>query len=64
MSADAHDGGPKWLGYGSFPLTLDTYGDWIHEEGGGAVNTLPEPPTANRQEVDLPPNVIRFALRS
>jgi integrase len=54
----------KWLGHGSFTLTLDTYGDWIPEEDGGAANTLPEPPTANQQEADLPPNVIRFAVRS
>ena len=33
----------KWLGHGTFTLTLDTYGDWIPEEDGGAANSLPEP---------------------
>lgn len=55
----------KWLGHGSFTLTLDTYGDWIPEEDGGAVNTLPEPRTARQQEVELPPNVVHlFGSRS
>ncbi|MUM21918.1 tyrosine-type recombinase/integrase [Mycobacterium sp. CBMA271] len=34
----------KWLGHSTFTLTLDTYGDYILEEDGGALNTLPEPP--------------------
>jgi hypothetical protein len=34
----------KWLGHSTFTLTLDTYGDYIPEEDGGAANTLPEPP--------------------
>ncbi|SCC02842.1 hypothetical protein GA0061091_104214 [Gordonia sp. v-85] len=25
------------------PHTLDAYGDWIPEEGGGALNDLPDP---------------------
>ncbi|MBP2205201.1 integrase [Rhodococcus percolatus] len=33
----------KWLGHSTFTLTLDTYGDWIPEEDGGAGNNLPEP---------------------
>jgi len=33
----------RWLGHGTFTLTLDTYGDWIPEEDGGAGNQLPEP---------------------
>jgi len=33
----------RWLGHASFTLTLDTYGDWIPEEDGGAGNQLPEP---------------------
>lgn len=33
----------KWLGHSTFTLTLDTYGDWIPEEDGGAGNDLPEP---------------------
>lgn len=50
----------KWLGHGSFTLTLDTYGDWIPEEDGGAANTLPEPPKASQREVDLPENVVQL----
>ena len=34
----------KWLGHSTFTLTLDVYGDYISEEDGGALNTLPEPP--------------------
>lgn len=37
----------KWLGHSTFTLTLNTYGDWIPEEDGGAANDLvhgwPEP---------------------
>ncbi|OQQ31073.1 integrase [Prescottella equi] len=33
----------RWLGHSTFTLTLDTYGDWIPEEDGGAANNLPEP---------------------
>lgn len=33
----------KWLGHSTFTLTLDTYGDYIPEQDGGALNTLPEP---------------------
>lgn len=33
----------KWLGHGSYTLTLDTYGDWIPEDDVGAANHLPEP---------------------
>lgn len=33
----------KWLGHSTFTLTLNTYGDWIPEEDGGAANNLPEP---------------------
>ncbi|WP_433524880.1 hypothetical protein ACQPZ2_07505 [Nocardia pseudovaccinii] len=36
----------KWLGHSTFTLTLNTYGDWIPEEEGGAGNNLPEPPSA------------------
>ena len=31
------------MGHSTYTLTLDVYGDWIPEEGGGAVNPLPEP---------------------
>jgi integrase len=34
----------KWLGHSTFTLTLDTYGDYIPEQDGGAANTLAEPP--------------------
>jgi integrase len=34
----------KWLGHCTFTLTLDVYGDYIPEQDGGALNTLPEPP--------------------
>ncbi|PXW25150.1 UNVERIFIED_CONTAM: site-specific recombinase XerD [Williamsia faeni] len=33
----------QWLGHGSYTLTLDTYGEWIPEEDGGAGNNLPQP---------------------
>lgn len=32
----------RWLGHSTFTLTLDTYGDWIPEEGGCAGNNLAE----------------------
>lgn len=38
----------KWLGHTTFTLTLDVYGDYIPEQDGGAVNTLPEPPAPER----------------
>ncbi|MDZ7913636.1 MAG: site-specific integrase [Rhodococcus sp. (in: high G+C Gram-positive bacteria)] len=34
----------QWLGHAHYSLTLDTYGDWIPSEDGGAGNQLPEPP--------------------
>lgn len=33
----------QWLGHAHYSLTLDTYGDWIPSEDGGAGNQLPEP---------------------
>lgn len=47
----------KWLGHSTFTLTLDVYGDYIPEEDGGAVNTLPEPP-APAKLAQAPSNVI------
>jgi len=38
----------KWLGHSTFTLTLDTYGDYIPEQDGGALNMLPEPPVPPR----------------
>jgi hypothetical protein len=31
----------KWLGYGTFTLTLDVYSDYTPDEDGGALDTLP-----------------------
>lgn len=41
----------RWLGHGTFTLTLDNYGDWIHEQDGGALNDLPEPTGVRIQSV-------------
>ena len=49
----------KWLGHSSFTLTLDVYGDYIPEEDGGALNTLPEP-AAPAKQADLPSNVVQL----
>lgn len=53
----------KWLGHSTFTLTLDVYGDYIAEEDGGALNTLPEP-TAPVKQADLPTNVVPLHLRT
>lgn len=54
----------KWLGRSTFTLTLDTYGDYIPEEDGGALNMLPEPP-ALAKPAELPSNVVPlFGLRA
>lgn len=42
----------KWLGHSTFTLTLNVYGDYIPEEDGGALNTLPEPPSAKSYRQD------------
>ena len=47
----------KWLGHSTFTLTLDTYGDYIPEQDGGALNTLPEPP-ALVQRTEAASNVV------
>ena len=39
----------KWLGHSTFTLTLDTYGDYIPEQDGGALNTLLEPPAPTQR---------------
>lgn len=36
------------MGHSTFTLTLDTYGDYIPEQDGGALNLLPEPPAPVR----------------
>ncbi|WP_100523160.1 tyrosine-type recombinase/integrase [Mycobacteroides abscessus] len=49
----------KWLGHSTYTLTLDVYGDYIPEEDGGALNTLPEPPApVKRADGELPSNVV------
>lgn len=52
----------KWLGHSTFTLTLDTYGDYIPEQDGGALNMLPEPP-APAQNYELPSNVVQLRRR-
>jgi integrase len=52
----------KWLGHSTFTLTLDTYGDYIPEEEGGAVNTLPEPP-APAKHCEAASNVVKLYER-
>jgi integrase len=49
----------KWLGHSTFTLTLDTYGDYIPEQDGGAANTLPEPPTSAKL-AETPSNVVNL----
>jgi integrase len=49
----------KWLGHSTFTLTLDTYGDYIPEQDGGALNTLPEPP-APAQRPETASNVVNL----
>ncbi len=49
----------KWLGHSTFTLTLDTYGDYIPEQDGGALNTLPEPP-APMEPVEKAGNVLKI----
>lgn len=54
----------KWLGHGSCTLTLNTYGDWIPKDDGGAANSLPEPPSALGTPVQAEPtNVIQMLGR-
>lgn len=50
----------KWLGHSTFTLTLDVYGDFIPDEDGGGLNTLPEPPAPEQQPAELPTNVINL----
>lgn len=47
----------KWLGHSTYTLTLDVYGDYIPEQDGGALNTLPEPP-APAKEPPVAGNVV------
>nr|WP_237023303.1 tyrosine-type recombinase/integrase [Mycolicibacterium tokaiense] len=52
----------KWLGHSTYTLTLDVYGDYIPEDEGGALNTLPEPPakTKTKPSDALPNNVVKL----
>ncbi|PXW24477.1 UNVERIFIED_CONTAM: hypothetical protein DES50_1265 [Williamsia faeni] len=50
----------KWLGHGSYTLTLDTYGEWIPEEDGGAGNNLPQPTPVHDSVPAGPSNVIEL----
>ncbi|WP_375481979.1 tyrosine-type recombinase/integrase [uncultured Mycobacterium sp.] len=52
----------KWLGHSSFTLTLDIYGDWIPEQYGGALNTLPEP-TPPKRSAEAAGNVVPLKRR-
>ncbi|PJK24403.1 tyrosine-type recombinase/integrase [Mycolicibacterium goodii] len=52
----------KWLGHSTFTLTLDTYGDYIPEQDGGALNTLPEPPAPVRR-AETASNVVPLRRR-
>jgi integrase len=47
----------QWLGHSTYTLTLDVYGDWIPEQDGGVVNTLPEP-TAPVRRAEATANVV------
>ncbi len=50
----------RWLGHSTFTLTLDTYGDWISEEDGGALNDLPAPTLAEPEPTPEPSNVVQL----
>ncbi|AFA73679.1 phage integrase [Gordonia polyisoprenivorans VH2] len=50
----------QWLGHAHYSLTLDTYGDWIPSEDGGALNNLPEPTPVPESAVPEPSNVIQL----
>ena len=50
----------RWLGHSTFTLTLDTYGDWIPEEDGGALNDLPAPALAEPEPAPERSNVVQL----
>lgn len=56
----------QWMGHAQFTLCLDTYGDWIPSQDGGALNNLPAPasiatPTQGTEDVqDLAPVIQLF----
>ncbi|WP_346267629.1 hypothetical protein [Gordonia polyisoprenivorans] len=55
----------RWMGHSTFTLTLDTYGDWIPEEDGGALNDLPEPTAPESVAAEPEPtNVVRLFGRN
>lgn len=53
----------RWMGHSTFTLTLDTYGDWIPEEDGGALNDLPAPVRPEPQTECEPSNVVQLSGR-
>lgn len=53
----------KWLWRSTFTLTLDVYGDYIPEEDGGALNTLPEPPAATKPAENPSNHVVNLFRR-
>jgi integrase len=53
----------KWLGHSTFTLTLDVYGDYIPEEDGGALNTLPEPVASSATGARTATNVVALFVR-
>ncbi len=51
----------KWLGgHSIFTLTLDTYGDYIPKQDGGALNNLPEPPAPPVRTAERVDNVVNL----
>lgn len=44
--------------HSTFTLTLDTYGDYMPEQDGGAANNLPEPPAPGRVAQPTADNVM------
>ncbi|MFE0751043.1 tyrosine-type recombinase/integrase [Gordonia sp. NPDC058843] len=50
----------RWMGHSTFTLTLDTYGDWIPEEDGGALSDLPEPSALQVPAEPEPSNVVQL----
>ncbi|MGO9153992.1 tyrosine-type recombinase/integrase [Mycobacterium sp.] len=53
----------QWLGHASYTLTLDTYGDWIPQQDGGAANALPEPPAPEAAARAVVDNVVNLLGR-
>jgi hypothetical protein len=57
----------KWLGHANFTITLNVYGDYIHEDEGGKVASLAAPATpipSSRKPAPVPLNVIPLQHRN